>query len=205
MYIPRCLMPSILAGSAAVCVFAAVLTARPVMNAAPAAPANVAVVDWLAVTDQLTEWKEVTANLTKKDTVFRDEANRRQAALNQMKEDLSVMPADSPAYEDAAYRYSVEMAQFNAWGQASQKDIEAVKLREQLRIYDKINKAIAAVAEREGYQIVVWNDSESKKIDLRNPQESAGQIATRHVLYVSPSAPDITKSVAEFMNQGSGG
>lgn len=190
-------------GLVSVLVMAAALKARPIF--APAQPTAVAVVDWLKVTDNLKEWKDTTANLKEKERVFQEDVNKRQAALKNLADDLKAMSPETPSFDAAQTRFNIESAQFNAWGQAAQKDLEAAKLREQLKIYDKITKAVAAVAERDGYQIVLWNDAESKKIDLRNAPDSAGQIATRHVLYVSPSAPDITDAVAAYMNEAAGG
>jgi len=190
-------------GLLSVLVMAAALKARPIF--APAQPTAVAVVDWLKVTDNLKEWKDTTVSLKAKETAFQQAVNDRQAKLKELAEDLKALSPETPNFEAAQTRFNIESAEFSAWGQAAQKDLEAAKLREQLKIYDKITKAVAAVAERDGYQIVLWNDAESKKIDLRNAPDSAGQIATRHVLYVSPSAPDITDAVAAFMNEAAGG
>lgn len=173
-----------------------------------AAPTPVAVVDWLAVTERLDEWKAKQVDLSSHKSALEDRMTGIGTEMDQIREDIEVLPPDRQREQLRRYR---ELAfQLEGFRQFAEQDLATEKTTEQLRIYQKINDAVARVAQRDGWQVVVWDDSKSKRINLERLDESVELISRRQVFYTAATAVDITDEVVNLMNNdwaagGSGG
>ncbi len=165
-----------------------------------AAPTSVAVVDWLEVTQQLTEWQEIQARINDRTQELQEELNVDEKKLQDLNDVLKILPE---AEREPKLRESELLsAQLRAKVQLFEQWMQREELTEQLKIYEKIKEAVAVIAQNEGYDIVMWNDSASKSVNFDQLQDSAQRVATRHVMYAS-DAVDITDQVAAYLN-GSG-
>lgn len=164
----------------------------------------VAVVDWLAVTDQLTAWQEAKARLNDRKAVFQEELTTREGEVRAIRDNLEVLPADSPAYQQEAAKLRQKTVELQAWAQYAEQEMQRDELREQLTVFKRIEEAVKAIAQRDGYMLVLWNDSRNKAVNMRELSDSAQRIATRQIIYAN-DAIDITDEVAQYLNAPQGG
>lgn len=165
-----------------------------------AEPTAIATIDWLAATEELDEWKAIRDSLDKQKQALQEEANRRKTEQEGLLEQLELLGEGNAAYEKAVEEYRFKVFQNQGWVEFKQEELQRKELQAQIGLYNKISEAVAAVATRDGWDIVIWDDSESKRPDLENLQRSLEQVSRRIVLYTDRASADITKDVVQFMN-----
>ncbi len=177
----------------------ATIRATTAHNAVKAPPTAVAVIDWLGVTDTLNEWKDIKVKSEQEFGFFKEEADAKQLEMEALQDELTLLNG-TPQFDQKIREFTRMQVEFEAWGNFMQQDLARQELLSQLKIYQKINDAVAKVSERDGYAIVLWNDSERKAIDLNKLQESATMISSRQVFYAETDTVDITGAVVQLMN-----
>ena len=166
----------------------------------PASPTSVAVVDWIAITDKANEWAEMAAQISKIGDDLRAEDSNMQKALADLKESISVLPAGSESQQREQDKYVIQSLQHEAWTKFAENKLNSEKARRQVRMYNKITTAVAKIADRDGWQIVLWDDSRSKQPDEAKLADAAEVIGRRQVLYSRKDAVDITDEVILLLN-----
>lgn len=169
----------------------------------PLAPGTpVAVVDWLKVTEGLDSWKQTKAALNAERAELDQSLAAKNAAIEDEKTALAVLPRDTPAYDEKARKLGEMRAETQGWAEYHQQRIVAKELREQIKVYNSICDATKAIAQNEGYRLVLWNDSVSKHADPSSQmslEDAAQMISTRMVLYAEAYI-DITQQVVDYLN-----
>lgn len=164
-----------------------------------ASPTSVAVIDWLNMTDKIDAWAIVKVKLEDEEAAFEAEWESRRNQIKAKQEELKILPKDGAAFDAAASELRSLIAQTNTWADLAQSGIAGSALKAKLRLYQKIVIATEAVAIRDGWDLVLWNDSPSKVIDFKNLTYSANLISGRQIFYVK-DAIDITDAVIAKMN-----
>lgn len=165
-----------------------------------ASPTPVAVVDWIAVTDKVNEWREMEAQLKKIEDGLVEEANAMKKSLSDLQESIGVLPEGSESRQKEQDRLNRKQLEAEALLNFMKAKMATEKARRQVRLYQKISDAVAKVAERDGWSIVLWDDSKNKNPDLAKLNEAAELISRRQVFYVRKDAVDITDEVVLLMN-----
>jgi len=166
----------------------------------PASPTSVAVVDWIAVTDKAAEWNEMMAQWKTIGEGLMEEDTKTQKALADLKESIAVLPEGSESQQREQDRFVIQSLQYDAWKKFAADKINSEKARRQIRLYNKITAAVAKIAERDGWQIVLWDDSRSKRPDELKLNDAVELIRGRQVLYSRKDAVDITDEVILLLN-----
>lgn len=164
-----------------------------------ARPTTVAVVNWLDMTDKLDAWKNVKVTLQDAEDSFKKDDEDRRNQIKAKQEELKILPQDGDTFDDATQELKGMIAQYKTWSKLQADRLNKKELHAQLALYNKINDAVKVIAQRDGWDIVLWNDSISKKVSLDHLQESAQLISTRHVFYAA-EAVDISDTVTQYMN-----
>jgi len=167
-----------------------------------ASPSAVAVVDWIAVTDKVDEWKESEAQMRKMQDGLVEELTAYEKRLKDLSESIGVLPEGSESREreqDKLNRLSLEADGLLNY-MKNRMGLE--KAKRQIRLYQKISAAVAKVAERDGWDVVIWDDSKNKYPDLdpKKLEAAAELIGRRQVFYARKDAVDITDEVILLMN-----
>lgn len=171
-----------------------------------ASPTSVAVVDWLAITEKVDEWKEALTQVKKMEDGLVEELAAIDRRLKDLRESIAVLPEGSESRlreEDKYIRASIE---HEALKQFAANKLRTEKAKRQVRLYQKISAAVGRVAERDGWQVVLWDDSKSKYPDLPSPidanklEQAAELIGRRQIFYTRRDAVDITDAVVLLMN-----
>ena len=125
------------------------------------------------------------------------EQKKKQEAINNLKNELDLAG-------NAAERQKVEreitkaLYEFQAWSQIEQQNL----LREQrlflIELYGEVDKAVAAVAEKNGIDMVLF-DTPSPDFENLNPEQLVQVIGNRRVVYRNENV-NITAVVLEKLN-----
>ena len=128
---------------------------------------------------------------------------QRQETINQLEIELEDVVAANRR-EELTDRIAMERMKHQFWFQEARMELEVEKALRLQELYKSVKEALADLAEAEGYDIVMLNDSSD---DLPFDRESRmpaqiqilQQIATRKMLYLSP-ATDVTEDLVVRMN-----
>lgn len=163
-------------------------------------PTPVAVVDWLKATDKVDEWAQMQTSLKQLRDQFVEEDNAWQTKLAELREGAGALPPDSPVRLQEEDKYVLQELQYRSWAQFRDAKLQQEQARMQVQLYLSIDKAVAKVAQRDGWSLVIWNDSSSKKPKGKDLASAAEMISRRQVLYAETATIDITDEVITLMN-----
>lgn len=198
-----------LRSSHAVVLAAAVLSAavllRPLEAREPAlaAPGKLATVDLGKVFDRLNENADWEMRLTSLQQRIGQEFQTRQASLEARIKELEAITDEA---ESAKAREDLILMRlrFEEWGRLKQLELDREKSLRWQTLYRAVRDEAARLAEAEGYEVVLVNDSlgplnVSREIEMSQEQQVKLQIEARRLLYAA-KATDITEQLVVRMN-----
>ena len=198
-----------LRSSHAVVIAAAVLSAavllRPLEAREPAiaAPGKLATVDLGKVFDRLNENADWEMRLTSLQQRIGQEFQTRQASLEARIKELEAITDEA---ESAKAREDLILMRlrFEEWGRLKQLELDREKSLRWQTLYRAVRDEAARLAEAEGYEVVLVNDSlgplnVSREIEMSQEQQVKLQIEARRLLYAA-KATDITEQLVVRMN-----
>ncbi len=165
----------------------------------PAQPSSIATVDIVEIIDQLKEreYREGELEINK---------NARQAQINEVEDQLRVLDADLQSMKKGTTEYQAKAMQLfetrailKTRGEILNQILSIDRGNVTREMYNKVTDAISRIAEREGYDIVLFDDSLfpiTEDIPFADVYRS---IVSRSVIYHHDSA-DITNQVITLMN-----
>jgi len=165
----------------------------------PAQPTAVATVDIVKVIDNMKERVVREAELE-------ENKNTRQAQLQEVASKIDLLKADLEAgtrgtdeYKDKIRQAMEIQAVYEARGKALNQILSIDRGNVTREMYEKITDAVSRIAEREGYDSVIFDDSLFPINDDIPYQDVFRSIISRSVIYCSDSV-DITDQVVTLMN-----
>ena len=165
----------------------------------PAQPTAVATVDLVRVLDELKEKGVLEERL-------QQSLSDRQAQLDDVVNKIKTAQADLETLKPgtAAHREKIrQIVELQAVGEARRNALQQIislEKGEMLKtIYEKINAAIAKIAERDGWDVVLLDDSGFPLPNQAPDRDMERAILTRSVLYKHNSV-DVTSRVITLMN-----
>ncbi len=174
----------------------------PAQPAPKARPTAVAVVNMGRLLDGLNQWAQAKTALTAlKDGVLA-EANKRKAATDEKAKQLADVSGDQAvALQD---KIDFETMTNRAWGDQVQDELDVEGSTRLQDIYRKIKAEAASLAQAQGYDIVMLDDSTGElQIDresrLTRQSQIEQQILRRQLLYTNPEI-DVTDDLIQRMN-----
>jgi Skp family chaperone for outer membrane proteins len=128
---------------------------------------------------------------------------QRQEIINELEIELEDVVAANRR-EELTDKIAMERMKHQFWAQEARMVLEVEKALRLQELYKSVKDAIADLAEAEGYDIVMLNDSGDELPFDRESRMPAQiqilqQIATRKMLYLSP-ATDVTEDLIVRMN-----
>jgi len=180
--------------SAALAISAGANSSRP-----PAQPTAIATVDIMDIIDGLNERSVLEKQLD-------DRMAARQSKLDEVVNELKVLDADIQMLaenNDARREKIAEALEKQAAAQARREALSQIASIDMgsvmAGLYEKIEVAIESIADREGYDIVLFDDSSFEIPNDKANAEVVRAIITKSVIYRSDSI-DITQQVITLMN-----
>ncbi|MEM9252046.1 MAG: OmpH family outer membrane protein [Planctomycetota bacterium] len=167
-------------------------------QAGQATPTAVAVVDVEQVFQSLKAQTEFEADIQRQREALAQEAQSKQASAQAIQDDLEMLTAGTPAYDEKQAQLERAAIDLQVW-----QRYEEVKLARQAqtqieRLYRDVVDAIERIATESGYDVVLL-EQERESLQAENIQQLLGQIGTRKVLFAA-SKVDLTDTVIRRMN-----
>jgi Skp family chaperone for outer membrane proteins len=153
--------------------------------------------------DGLQQRAEAKTEIAAIEQEIADEQARRRAIIDEKELELEDVVA-AATRETLSDEISLERLKLQFWYQEAVAELEVEKALRLQDLYKSVKQALAEVAEAEGYDIVLLNDSNDAlpfERDSRMPAQLQilQQIASRKCLYLNP-AFDVTDDLIVRMN-----
>jgi Skp family chaperone for outer membrane proteins len=184
----------------------ALLIAHPARSAdpAPSAPVSIAIANPATISEQIKEFKDLNGQFDLDQKSFAQNLQDRKNSLQAMQQALQFLKPDSPEFaakQDDLLKASIEA---DAWAKETQLAYER-KQKDKLRdLFQEIQDAIAKVAQKDGYSLVLADQRPKIPDDLDNPNITVEQlknvIVARTILY-SDQSRDISGEVITLMDK----
>ena len=157
-----------------------------------AASTAVAVVNVAELIANCQKNKDFQATVDKRQVALRQEQKNRETKINQLRGDLDLVGND--AERQKKIREITKAAyEFQAWQQIEQQNLLRDQRTALIELYGEIDAAVAIIAQREGYALVIF-DTPSPDFDKLNPEQLVQVIGNRRVVYRSEKI-NLTASV----------
>lgn len=166
---------------------------------APPEPVRVAVVNVLKVINEVAEAADIRAALAAARADFQREHHERKQKLESIKDDMEILRQDAvAARKQLQEKLEQEAIHLRVWTEfvTRKNDVELIVRFEAL--YRKVLDEIAAIAERDGYDLVLYNDY-GKDINVQTEKQLQAAILLRKCVYVKDGL-DITDQVIQQMD-----
>ncbi len=165
----------------------------------PATPTAVATVDVVTIFDQIQELKDLEAQLEKNKSSRQAQLDEVSNQLKTISADLESMNKGTNEYKEKVREAMEKQAVLKARTDALNQILSIDRGNMTRDLFAKVDDAIKRIAEREGYDMVLFDDSTFVIPEGVQYQDVQRAIVTRSVLYRSDSI-DITKQVVDLMN-----
>ena len=170
------------------------LEAQDQANAKPTAVAVVNVAELISKCDKN---KDFQAKVQKRDEAFVQERQKRQQAITDLRNDLDLVGTDEERQKKIREITKLSY-EYQAWENIERQNL----LRDQrmflIELYGEIDAAVSAIAQREGYDLVIF-DTPIPDFDTISPEQLIQVIGNRRVVYRKEDV-SITKDVLEKLN-----
>lgn len=157
----------------------------------------VAVVNVADLINKCDKNKDFTAEVQRRIGKIQQESEEKQKKIKTMQLELDVI-ADAQQRTDKERQIIRAIAEFRAWQQIEQEYIARDQRLNLIDLYGDIDKTVAAVAQREGYDLVLFS-TPTPDFSQLNPDQLIQVISNRRVIYQTDRV-DLTKIVLEQMN-----
>lgn len=169
------------------------------------APTVVVSVNLARILDGLDQRAVAQADFVAMAEAILAEDEARTTRIEEMGKSLEDVPQSDTAERNALVdEIELMILETQGWRQFKTEQIDIEKSLLMRDMYKSVRDAIRELCEREGYDVVIVDDSDDELVV--NPQVAAPreiqikqQLNSRRLLYVSPSI-DITNDVITFMN-----
>jgi Skp family chaperone for outer membrane proteins len=163
------------------------------------APAVVATVDLEKVYNSL----DAKTESDKEVQVLFDELNaeygKKGDQIKQMQADLADLAPGGPKHKELQDQIWLETERYRGLNELISAKVDAERSRTMKRLYLNIRAAVEEMAQTNGYDVVLVNDSISE-IPPGTVEDMTRQISARRVIYANKRV-DITAAVIAFMNE----
>jgi Skp family chaperone for outer membrane proteins len=183
-----------------------VLSLRSTVEATMAVAANptaVAVVNVEKVFDRLDESADWQIQIRQLAASVQEESQARAADVERLRKELEPM-AESPERQRLLDEIALKQLRLEEWRRLKQLEIDRERSLMWQKMYRAVREEARRVAESEGYQLVLVDDSgveirTSREINAPLEVQAQQQIASLRVLYAA-NAIDITEKVVVRIN-----
>ena len=175
-------------------------TGRANANAASAAGSSaVAVVDLAKLLDGLDERGFMEQDLNKEIEKRQSELDQTTGELKRMEEDIKILADDDPNKIERVRDLRLKEVEARALKQFVQEQLSIEKGRMLVTLYNKVQLAVCDIAARDGWDLVLIDDSTLDLPEMATEQQMLQLILSRRVLCATDGI-NITDEVRTLMN-----
>ncbi|MFM7052554.1 MAG: OmpH family outer membrane protein [Planctomycetota bacterium] len=172
-----------------------------------AAPSRVATVDLEKAFNSLSSYADLLAKAKAMSADLETKLKASESQLKDLEAELESFGAGSEAQVAAIQKLQAAAGEFTALQKFAAAKVEAEKARALRETYFAIKDAARRLAEREGLDYILLNDS-LPEMDPTSAQRTLSQISMRKFIFATPKS-DVTEKLVGMMNGewkgGSGG
>jgi Skp family chaperone for outer membrane proteins len=128
-----------------------------------------------------------------------DNVNDKAKALKQGRTELDILVKGSPSYISKREEVLRMTAQVQAEAQAAKVLAEEKKKSLQVDLYEKISDATREFAKKNGYDLIVVDDSKEKIPEDASPQQAQAAMVNKRVMFAAADI-DVSDQIASQMN-----
>lgn len=159
---------------------------------------SVAVIDINQVLQNLNEARAIQAKLQSQADALQKEAEDREKKIRKIQSELEILMPGADTYATKQAELEEEALSFRIWREYQQNRMERNNVAQLASLYRKIVEEVGALAQAQGYDIVLFKDSINIPGNA-NQQQLTTIIQMRKLLYSNPNA-DVTTQVVQRMN-----
>lgn len=166
-------------------------------------PTSVAVVNVERVFDRLDESADWQIQIRQLATSVQEEARSRSGDIDRLRKELDAAP-EGPDRQRLLDEVALKQLRLEEWGRLKQLEIDRERSLMWQKMYRAVREEAKKVAESEGYQLVLVDDSSaevrtSREVNMPLEIQARQQIASLRVLYATNTI-DITEKVIVRIN-----
>jgi Skp family chaperone for outer membrane proteins len=165
-----------------------------------ARPTAVATIDLVQVIDGMEERAAEDARLTMLAEELQEEGKAKAEVIGDMEEELKAYAVGSDKYQDMLQKWQLESLRYQAFIEFSRRKLDVQKAHSLRRLYRSVIENARALAEADGYDLVLADDSVSD-IPMGTEVEVRRRILSRRTLYANPEV-DLTDELIARLNEG---
>lgn len=181
------------------------VAASLLLGAVAAAPAaaqsqKIAVVNTSRVFKEMAETKAMSAKNLEEFTAMQKEGAGKVEAIKQLRAQRDNTKPDHPQYDDLNSKLVSASIELRVWEESRKAMMDAKQKRQTKALFDKIQKAVAEIAQKDGIELVLSDsDTLPEDIDQISPNQLRGAILAQSVIFASKNA-DITEKVLALLD-----
>jgi len=188
-------------------VFPALLLGALASFAAPSARAQAAprigIANPAKIFEDMEERKDAQSALDAHLNRLRQEDQNKKGILQKLKEDVGQLKAGTPQYDAKNAELLKGAIEYDVWARMVQADAGQQQKTLMVRLYQKIQAAVAEVAKKQGFDLVLTEQVPEIPADISqiDPNQLRALINTRNVLFNKPdNGLDLTQAVILQLN-----
>lgn len=161
-------------------------------------PTAVCVVDVENVFNHINEKTQIEADLNSRQEKLVKERQDREAELRELRKDLDVLSASTPAFKQKQDDLEKKVFDLQAWAQWQTNAMARENRLQITNLYNKITASAGKLAKETGYDVVLFKEPAA---DFGNvtPEKLSEALRARKVLWTAEDL-DITDQVVQAMN-----
>jgi Skp family chaperone for outer membrane proteins len=170
-------------------------------QAAPDAAAKVALASPSKIFKDMAETQDLQAKLKEEAGQLRTTEQQKKTKLEDMVAALKALKPDAPQFAEKKREFIQAQAEFQAWGQIAQSEVQARQKSQIKGLFDKIQIATAQLAQQKGYDVVLTDARQEipENLEALTVEQLQGLIQSRNVLFASPRI-DISDQVTALLD-----
>lgn len=174
-----------------------------------AANVRVAMANPSRIFQEMQETKDLQENLRSEGVRLTAEEKEKRAELQKLQNQRNQLKPDTPQWDELNTDLMDAALEFRLWGEQTKAKAGRMQKRQLKHLFEQIEQAIAEVAERDGYDLVIADQRPElpENLDEINFDQLRALINTRNVLYASAKA-DLSDQVIALLDaryKGRGG
>jgi len=161
------------------------------------ATGRVACCDVVMVFNEFQRQKDLREEIAETQKAVEAEDERRRQEIDGKLAELDVLDKNDPTLPERTRALRAITTDYRVWREMKQQDMTAEIGRWSIHIYQEIRAAVADIAERNGYDLVLYR-GEFEAVSM-DPEVVKDQIQRIQILYAEPRI-DISQAVIDKLN-----
>jgi len=172
---------------------------RPQEQTAAPAPSRIATIDLEKTYNSIDRYAATLASIKSSVDVLEERVKAAESNMKELEAELENFQAGSDAQAAAIQKLQAAVGEFRAVDQFARAKIEVERARALRETYLAIKDAARRLAEREGYDYIMLDDS-LPEMDPASAQRTMQQISARRFIFASPKS-EVTDQLIVLMNE----